>query len=156
MTCLTLSSLLLKRHMALRHTTHSIITSYIPWNTSSPLSPLMIPGSKCRPPPLTHPLFPSQAHPPAPPASVLIPVHLWFSVQRAASSQSFSIELTLLICLSASCIGSVCPWCLVAVGRQSASNTRSKGRQPSITPMKDMGGKEKSILVITNAPNYQG
>lgn len=36
---LSLSSPPLKRHMALWHTAHSILTSYIPWNTSSPVSP---------------------------------------------------------------------------------------------------------------------
>lgn len=69
---LSLSSLLLQRHMALGHANHSLITSHIPWNTSSSLFLHVVPGSQSSPPThththihtnphVTHPLFPSPA-----------------------------------------------------------------------------------------------
>lgn len=63
---LSLSSLLLQRHMALWHATHSIITSHIPWNTSSALSPLVVPRSQSRDPPPLLSLLLSFPQPPAP------------------------------------------------------------------------------------------
>lgn len=120
---LSLSSLLLQRHMALRHATHSIITSHIPWNTSSALFLLVVPGSQSRIPPppplLSHTL--SFLHPPPP---VLIPGRLWLPLQRATSS-------SVLICLSASHTGSICPHGLVCVGRRRASSTRTQTHNPA-------------------------
>ncbi|KAI9526544.1 hypothetical protein NQZ68_038628 [Dissostichus eleginoides] len=75
------------RHMALWHATHSVITSHIPWNTSSSLSLLVVPGSQSRPPPPA--LFPS----PAPSGA-----YPWASVAPTAENHKqpeLSIELSL-------------------------------------------------------------
>ncbi|MED6252747.1 hypothetical protein ATANTOWER_016392 [Ataeniobius toweri] len=55
---------------------------------------------------------------------------------------------------------------LVFAGRQRASSTstgtqlkniwKELGEITSIKPIRDMGGKEKKILVIANVPSYQG
>lgn len=117
---LSLSSLLLQRHMALRHATHSITTSHIPWNTSSALFLLVVPGSQSRippPPPLTHPLFPS----PAPTGA-----YPWASVAPTPESHK-----QLCPDLSASHTGSICPHGLVCVGRRRASSTRTQTHNPA-------------------------
>ncbi|XP_010770616.1 uncharacterized protein [Notothenia coriiceps] len=38
----------------------------------------------------------------------------------------------------------------------NTANQWKSGETDSITPMRDMGGKEKKILVMANVPNYQG
>lgn len=75
---LSLSSPPLKRHMALWHTAHSVLTSSIPWNTSSAASPFVVPGSQSRPP-LPSPLTP----PPSlhPPTLGLILRHQWLPLR---------------------------------------------------------------------------
>lgn len=109
---LCLSSLLLQRHMALWHATHSILTSHIPWNTSA-LFLLVVPESQSKSPPrhLSH--HPHHLHPPTPGA------YPWASVAPTAESHKqpqLPIELSLLICLSVSHTGSICHSRLVCVG----------------------------------------
>lgn len=140
--------------MALWHAAHSILTSYIPWNTSSPVPPLVVPGSQTRPPPpspLTHPLFPSPAHP-----GGLSPGISGSHSQSVRTSRwvNVSIPASLLL-VSAQIVPAV--W---SVQGRRTTPTRTlinpAEREPSALSMRDMGGKEKKVLMITNAPNYQG
>lgn len=97
---LGLSSLLSQRHMALQHAAHAIITSHIPWNTSSTLLPPVLPRSQIRPPTPPPPkpslAAPTFSHtlcsPPLPPTEPA--AYLYTSkgsrTQRAAGNQSFS------------------------------------------------------------------
>ncbi|KAF1385337.1 hypothetical protein PFLUV_G00106680 [Perca fluviatilis] len=76
-------------------------------------------------------------------------------------------ELSLLISLYASHAGSIHPSC-PGVCREEKSIQHQDLKTPTsggieetwsatfIPPMRDMGGKEKKIVVIANVPNYQG
>lgn len=83
--------------MALRHAAHAIITSHIPWNTSSTLLPPVLPRSQIRPPrprlkpSLAAPTFSHSLSSPLPtePAAYLS-TSKGSHTQRAAGHQSFS------------------------------------------------------------------
>lgn len=103
---LGLSSLLSQRHMALQHAAHAIITSHIPWNTSSTLLPPVLPRSQIRPP-TPPPPKPSLAAPtfshtlchPPPPNPLLISTRLKAPAPREpqatrASHRALSAALT--------------------------------------------------------------
>lgn len=113
---LSLSALLLQRHMALWHANHSLITSHIPWNTSSALFLHVALGSQSSPPPrhtltqtlMLHTL--SFLYPPPPgayPGASVDPT------PESHKQPELPIELSFLNCVSANHTGSVCPHCLV-------------------------------------------
>lgn len=137
--------------MALWHAAHSILTSYIPWNTSSPVSPLGVPD-QTTPSVSSHPPSLSFTRPP----QGLISRHQWLQLSISQSlSLSELFHPASLLLASAQIVPAV--WSLQ--GRRTTP-TRTlinlAEREPSALSMRDMGGKEKKVLMITNAPNYQG
>lgn len=133
----------LKRHRALWHAAHSILTSYIPWNTSSPASLLVVPGYQTRP---DHPLHlfshtPSFLHPPTP---GLISRHQWLPL---SIGQSLSLSELFHLASLPFASDQIVPAVWSVQGRRTTPtrtliNPAERGHHPP-RPWETWGGKRK-------------
>lgn len=124
----------------------------------SSVPPLMVPGSQSRPPlssALTHPLFPPPSHPGAYLQASVAPTQ--FPDQSPPAVRTFPSGPS----AAAAALGLFLRFGLCRAGRRTGPTRRTlinpaESGEPSASSMRNMGGKEKKVLMITNAPNHQG